>query len=77
MKRYLITLSSPIAIRNSDGDTRMVTAVEGSVVDPYRGEVTLRIVRYYDSDTQRMLDTKLVDVTIKPTNIRSKQEVRS
>lgn len=73
---HLITLSSPIAIRNGDGQTRMVNVVEGTTQQLSAGELLLNIHRYFNSTTQLMCDSQVIQVHVKASNIRGKQEVK-
>lgn len=76
MKQYLITLSSPIAVRNSDGQTKLINVVEAYLETAHsRDEIVVRVRKWWDSAAQVMRDTKLVDLVIKRSNIRSRQEV--
>lgn len=78
MPRKLITLSSPIAIRTSTGETKMVITLEGTLVGTVRGDakvLILNISKYYCSTTQAMLPVLAACVHIKASNIRSEQEV--
>ena len=77
MKRKLITLSSPIAVRNNNV-TRLINVVEGTVQHiGGSGDLTLHIYRCFNSTTQLMEDVPApsIQVTIKASNIRSEQEV--
>ena len=72
----LITLSSPIAVRNNY-ETRLVNVVEGAT---HRiggsGDLMIRIHRYFNSATQSMEAVAGgTQVTVKASNIRSEQEV--
>lgn len=79
MTLYLITLSSPVAIRPAANVTRQVNAVEAYIYQGTRqDERRLSVHSYYDSDERVMRRCEpVLDVHIKTTNIRSKQEVRN
>lgn len=76
MKKKLITLSSPIAVRNGQGVTRLVNVLEVTSTQQLNaGEILLSIARYFNSTTQLMEDTQTVQVKVKRSNIRCEQEV--
>ena len=74
--KHLITLSSPIAIRNGDGQTKMVNVVEATKQQLSAGEVMLNIHRYFNSTTQQMCEAQAISVHVKASNLRSQQEVQ-
>lgn len=75
MDRYLITLSSPIAIRIVGG-TKMVNTVEATIQQLNAQELCLHVSRYFDSKNENMWDVKPeAEVTVKMSNLRSKQSV--
>lgn len=73
-KKFLITLSTPIAIRTIDG-TKLVNVVEATEHQLFKDLHRLRVSRWYNSHTQLMCETQPVDVEVKASNIRSRQEV--
>ena len=78
----LITLTSPLAIRLSDGTTQLSNVFEAEIVEPKQptsiplGSTRLHIYRVYNSKTQEMITLPMtVRITVKESNIRSRQEV--
>lgn len=75
MNRYLITLSSPIAVKNGTG-IRMVNVVEATIGDGLRSGVegTMEVWKYYDATKQEMITlANCIVVSVKASNLRSKQ----
>lgn len=81
MKRFLITLTAPLAVRLDDGSTRLSNVVEAAVIDAVPvnsnpGMLRLRISAVWDSKADLMTRlARAVDVVVKTSNIRSRQEV--
>jgi hypothetical protein len=78
MKQKLITLSSPVAVRDaSTKQTYLVNVVEG-VAHPHRFQDMrlLRIHKVYDAAAKQMqLLNETVSLEVKHSNIRSIQEL--
>ena len=78
----LITLTSPLAIRLSDGTTQLSNVFEAEIVVPKQptniplGSARLHIYKVFNSKTQDMITlSQAVRITVKESNIRSLQEV--
>lgn len=77
-KRYLITMSSPVALRSpATKSTYVVNVLEGYVSkSPFPPDLELRVHRYYDTATKTMIELgETITLVVKPTNIRSTQEL--
>ena len=78
----LITLTSPLALRLSDGTTQLSNVFEAETVIPKQpsnipvGSVRIHIYRVFNSKTQEMITLPApIRITVKESNVRSRQEV--